>query len=277
MGLDKSRWNSLTETERDAAYDNNAAVADSPALIAERNAASAAFRSKYSGSLDIPYGPLERNRWDLFRGEDEAAPCLVFIHGGYWQRNSRTDFSIFAEGALARGWSAALPGYSLAPDATFSEIVTEIGRALDWLVTEGGSWGIRGPIVLTGWSAGGHLAAYHLDHPGVAAGLAVSGIFDLTPLRDTSLNIKLSLTDTEINLYSPLRRPVAQKPLAIAYGENELPALVSDALQFHALRAASDAPGPLISIPAANHFTILREFRDPDSPLLTACANLIRG
>ena len=103
-------WSTLSQAERDAAYNNNLAVADSAALIERRNAASAAFRAAHPEKLDVPYGPAPRQRFDLFPAARLAAPCLVFIHGGYWQRNSREDFACYAEGILAHGWSAALPG-----------------------------------------------------------------------------------------------------------------------------------------------------------------------
>jgi arylformamidase len=117
------------------------------------------------------------------------------------------------------------PGYTLAPDATMTDIVAEIRAALDWLAEHGAAHGIAGPIVLSGWSAGGHLTAMCLDHPSVVAGLAISGIFELGPLRDTSLDEKLRLTDDEIATLSPLRLPVVHKKLAITYGTAELPPL----------------------------------------------------
>src|SRR3712207_1601374 len=96
-------WAAASPAERDAAYDNTKAVPDSAELIAARNAASAAFRAAHPGHLDLPYAGGERTCWDLFPGREPHAPCLVFVHGGYWQRNRREDFAIIAEGALARG------------------------------------------------------------------------------------------------------------------------------------------------------------------------------
>ena len=72
-------------------------------------------------------------------------------------------------------------------------------------------------------------------------------MFELGPVRDTYLDEKLRLTDEEILYLSPLRLPVVNKPLAIAYGTAELPPLVSDSRDLHALRAAAHAPGPLLS------------------------------
>jgi acetyl esterase/lipase len=268
-------WASASQAERDDAYDNAKAVADSAALIAARNAAAASFHAAHPGHLDLPFGDTQREGWDLFPGRDPQAPCLVFIHGGYWQRNRREDFSHLAEGALAMGWSFACNGYTLAPEASLTRIAWQVQAALDWLSAHGAEHGIAGPIVASGWSAGGHLTALALEHPAVTAGLAISGIFELAPIRDTNLNAALSLTEDEIAELSPMRRPVVQKPLAIAYGSAELPELCRQSRDFHALRSAAHAPGPLVPVPGADHFRVLDALRVPDGSLLRVAATLL--
>jgi acetyl esterase/lipase len=268
-------WAKASQAERDAAYDNAGAVADSPALVAERNAAASAFRAAHSGHLDLSFGDTQREALDLFPGRDPHAPCLVFIHGGYWQRNRREDFAHLAEGALAMGWSAAFNGYTLAPEASLTRIAWQVQAALDWLSAHGAEHGIAGPLVASGWSAGGHLAALALEHPAVTAGLAISGIFELAPIRDTNLNTALKLTEAEIAELSPMRRPVVQKPLAIAYGSAELPELCRQSRDFHALRSAAHAPGPLVPVPGADHFRVLEALRVPGGSLLRVAATLL--
>jgi arylformamidase len=270
-------WASLDQSARNAAYDNNAAVANSAALVEARNAASAAYRKAHPGGLDIPYAPGARTAFDLYPARDPAAPCLVFIHGGYWLRNSRELFAAYGEGLALAGWSIAMPGYTLAPQASLAAIVEEIGSALDWLADHGPAHGAAGPVVLAGWSAGAQLAALHLGHRLVAAGLAISGVYDLKPLRDTALNDVLNLSDEDIAALSPARSPpTSPKPLAIAYGTRELPALVHDSRKLHALRSAAHAPGPLLPIAGADHFTILEELRRPGGQLVRAAQRLIQ-
>jgi acetyl esterase/lipase len=271
----RSHWHLLSQAERDAAYDNNKAVANSPALIAARNEASAKMRAARASALDIPYGPRERTRIDLYPARSKSVVCLVFIHGGYWQRNSREVFAMLVEGMAAHGWSVAIPGYSLAPEATLSEIAQEISLSLDWLGANGDSFGISGPVVLSGWSAGAHLAALALDHTTVTAGLAISGVYDLAPIRDTSLNIALRITDEEIAALSPLRLPIVRKPLAIAYGSAELPALVWDSKRFHDARSAAGGRGELVAMDGADHFTVLEELRRPDGKLVKLARALV--
>ena len=166
-------WGTMSRAERDAAYNNTGAVKNSATLNAARAAESAAFRAAHPEHLDLRYGPKERNTWDLFPAADPNAPCIVFIHGGYWQRNSKDQFANLVAGPYAHGWAGALPGYTLAPDATLTEIAAEINASLDWLAEHGPAHGINGKVVLSGWSAGGHLTAMGLDHPLVTAGLAI--------------------------------------------------------------------------------------------------------
>jgi acetyl esterase/lipase len=269
-------WANATQAERDAAYDNAGAVADSVALIAQRNAAAEAFRAAHPAHLDQRFGDGEREAWDLFPGGDPNAPCLVYIHGGYWQRNRRQDFAHLAEGALAMGWSFACNGYELAPEASLTRIAWQVHAALDWLSAHGAAHGIAGPLVASGWSAGGHLTALALEHPAVSAGLAISGIFELAPIRDTNLNAALKLSDDEVVELSPMRRPVVHKPLAIAYGSAELPELRRQSRDFHALRSAGRMPGPLLPVPGADHFRVLEALRLPGGSLLRLAATLLR-
>ncbi|MCK1514433.1 alpha/beta hydrolase [Bradyrhizobium sp. 190] len=271
----RSSWAALSQAERDAAYDNNAAVRNSAALIAERNQMSETLRASRSSFLDVPYGERERTKIDLYPAAEKTAPCLVFLHGGYWQRNSRDVFAMLVEGVATHGWSVAIPGYSLAPNASLTEIVAEISRSLDWLTQNGESYGISGPVVLSGWSAGAHLVAMALEHPRVTAGLAISGVYDLAPIRDTGLNNALKLTDQEVARLSPLRLPAVHKRLDIAYGTAELPALVFDSIQLHELRMAAHAPGRLFPIERADHFSILSELRRPDGALVDIARKLV--
>jgi acetyl esterase/lipase len=267
----RDHWASLDSAARSAAYDNNAAVVDSASWIDRRNSDSATYRAAHPAGLDLQYTPTsQRTAFDLYPATDPNAPCLVFVHGGYWQRNSREVFACFAEGPAAAGWSVAIPGYNLAPQTNLTGIVAEIGDALDWLAQNGAKHGISGPLIISGWSAGAQLALLHLKHPHVVAGLAVSGVYDLEALRDTVLNQALNLTDLEINAFSPLRLPAVHKPLTISFGTAELPALTHDAWHLNDLRARERAPTEVLPIAGANHFSILRELQDPNGALVRA-------
>jgi arylformamidase len=106
-------------------------------------------------------------------------------------------------------------------------------------------------------------------------GLSISGVFELAPLRDSPhVNDKVKLTEVEIEGLSPMRLPGVDKPLSIAYGTGELPAMIASSRDFHAHRAQANLPGDLIPVINANHFTILDELRLANSHLTRAILQL---
>src|SRR5579871_5833882 len=158
--MDEIIYRGMTRAELDAAYNNGAAVKNSEQKLAEWTARGAATRARPGALLDLAYGPRPRNRIDIVPCGRAGAPLFAFIHGGYWQRNAKEVFACMAEGPLARGFDAALIGYTLAPDASLTEIVGEMRTALRWLRGEGPARGVAcGKIILGGWSAGAHLTA----------------------------------------------------------------------------------------------------------------------
>jgi len=81
-------------------------------------------------------------------------------------------------------------------------------------------------------------------------------------LRDSPhVNDKVKLSEEEIQNLSPMRRPIVNKPLGIAYGTGELPAMIASSRDYHAYRSQGHVPGDLIPIANTNHFTILDELR----------------
>ncbi len=271
-------WMNMSLEARNLAYNNGEHVGLDYARTKTESwiAASKALREKRPQHLDLAYAPGERTKWDLYPATDPKAPCFVHIHGGYWQRGSKETFAFLAEGPLARGWSAALPGYTLAPQASLTQITNEVRTAFDWLDAKSAEHGIAGPIIVTGWSAGGHLTAFILDHPKVAAGVAISGVFDLAALRNSPhVNDKVKLTEKEIETLSPMRRPSVNKPLAIAYGTGELPAMIASSRDYHARRSQAHFPGDLVPVANTNHYTILDQLRLPDSVLTRAVMQMV--
>jgi acetyl esterase/lipase len=252
----------------DVAYDNTAAVANSAALLADFDARSAQMRAAYPRHLDLRYGPAERNRIDYFAA-DVPGPVLIFIHGGYWQMRQKETFSFLAAGPLAHGIHVALPGYTLAPQITLAGIVAEIRAAIRWIAQHCAAFGgAPTHMILSGWSAGGHLTAMALNEPAVKAGLAISGIFDLEPIALNYLNDKLKLDAVEAQRLSPLFHVSGRSaPLLLACGNGELPELQRQSEAYAAVRTRAGLPGRLMRLAEHNHFTILEELARADGAL----------
>lgn len=267
-------WRGMTRAELDAAYNNSAAVKNSAEKLAEWTGRSAVLRGRSDAVLELSYGRRPRNRIDILPCGRPHSPLLVFIHGGYWQRNSKEIFTCMAEGPLAKSLDVAMIGYTLAPDATLTEIVGEVRTAIRWLRMNGPQYGVgEGKLIVSGWSAGGHLTAMVLSE--ADAGLAISGIFDVEPCRLNYLNTALKLTTDEQIKLSPIRQlPSHSGPLVLAFGTAELPELQRQSCEYDAARRAVGLPSELLPLEGHDHFSILEELASPRGRLADRLARL---
>src|SRR5882757_7080124 len=276
--LDAPDWRKMSQQERDLGLNNGVAVPGSADMVAGWELRSAALRARYPGYLDLRYGPRERNRIDFLKVQQEG-PTLLFIHGGYWQNRAKEVFTMFAEGPMAHGINVALIGYTLAPDATLDQIVAEIHAGIDHLAKQLPALGGAGDgIVVSGWSAGGHLTSMALSNPNVRAGMAISGIYDLEPVRHSYLNAKLGLDEAMSRRNSPvLQAGGAMKPLSLVAGSAELPLLRRQTADFAGHRARYGLPVSYEEIPGADHFTIMDELASPTGRITTLIRQLFEG
>ena len=254
----------------DAAYNNRAAVRDFPALSAARLERSRRVRAALKPRADLRYGKAPRERLDLFEAKSKGAPIFAFIHGGYWQYNDKEDSSFLVEGPLARGFSVALIEYTLAPEAHIEQIVHEVERAISFLNK-------IGKVVLGGHSAGGHLTAMMLDKVPLAGALAISGLYDLEPIRLNYLNEKLRLTPESARGNSPVAHlPEKSPPLVVAVGEAELPELQRQSAEYAAALRSRELPVSFMPLAGHDHFTILDELANPHGRLCAALSGFVK-
>jgi arylformamidase len=268
-------WCGMTRSQLDAAYNNSVAVANSAEKIADWRDRSASFRTQHSQSLDLRYGDRPRNRIDVFPCGRAGAPLFVFFHGGCWQRNEKEMFSCMGEGPVVAGFDVALPGYTLAPDASLTEIVAEARDAVCWLRREHPNGVAGARLIVGGWSAGGHLTAMTMDLPEVDAGLSISGSFDVEACRLNYLNDKLRLSAEEALAMSPIHHfPRTSGTLTIAYGTEELPELQRQSRDYWRARDKAGLLGTLLPLAGHDHFSILEELARPSGALVAALAAL---
>jgi acetyl esterase/lipase len=272
--MEKAVWRGMTREELDAAYNNSAAVKNSAEKTAEYNGRSEKFRTERNELLDLRYGPKPRNLIDIYRSGAENAPLFVFVHGGYWLRNTKITFACTAEGPLAHGIDVAMIGYTLAPEATLTEINDEIHAAMRFLRAEGRQHGVgKNGTILSGWSAGGHLTVMALGE--ADAGLPISGIYDVEPCSLNYVNDTLHLTADEVHALSPIRHLGKQaKPVTIAYGLSERPEFQRQPHEYHDARIKAGLPSEILALEGHDHFSILEELAAPRGELTKAAVRL---
>lgn len=270
-------YRGMERAELDAAYNNRAAVPAYGKIAEQRSEQSLKLRAARPGRFDVRYGHSPRERLDFFAAPAPRAPILAFIHGGYWQTNDKEPSSFLVEGPIAHGFSVALIEYTLAPEADIERIVGEVRRAIAWLGAHAAELGGDGRLYVSGHSAGGHLTAASLDVPGVAGGLAISGLFDLEPIRLCYLNEKLRLTEESARRFSPLRHLPARMPsLVVAVGAAELPELVRQSADYAAALSSRGLPVRYLPLAGHDHFTVLDELARPDGALCGALRELAK-
>ena len=246
-------------------YNNRARVPENPAIIQGWAQDSAAYRET-KPPREIAYGDGERHKFDFFAAGD--GPAVMYIHGGYWQALDKSFHSIHARGLNALGVSVAVPSYDLCPNVRIGDIVEQIRSACAVLHRT-----TNAPVIISGHSAGGHLAACMLaTEAHVPSAYAISGLFELAPLIPTSLNEKLGLDDTEAEALSPLFWPVPEgKVLDAVVGEAESSEFLRQSSAIVRAWGEDGVRTRYEEIAGANHFTVIAPLADPASEM---CARL---
>ncbi|MFM0250866.1 Acetyl esterase/lipase [Burkholderia sp. GAS332] len=253
-----------------AAYDNVAAVADVAERMLGFQARSAALYATVPCRRDVAYGPRPRQRFDWFPCGRPDAPIFVFIHGGYWQSRNKEDFAFVASGPLGRGFNVVLVEYTLAPEASMTQIVGEIDALLAALAADRDGLGTRGPVCLAGHSAGGQLSALYRTHKSVVHAMPISALVDLEPIAMSWLNEKLQLTQAEISAYSPMRHIGKGVPMTVTVGTAELPELVRHSEEYAAACRQAGEQVEFVPVAGCNHFTILEDLARADGVQMEA-------
>ena len=271
-------YRGMDKAALDAAYNNTAAVgiAKRDQYVAGWSARSDAVRKAHGGKIDLRYGAEPRQRLDFFACGTPAAPTLAYIHGGYWQFNDKEPYAFFGETLLPAGFNLALLEYTLAPAARMDQIVAEVRAAVAWVIDHADDLG-GDPrrVFVAGHSAGGHLTAAAMSDVRVAGGLAISGIYDLEPVRLNYLNDKLGLDADEAARNSPiLHLPSSAAPLVVSVGLDELPELIRQSEEYWAAWHGKGLPGQYVPLPGHEHFSILEELAQPSGRLLAALKTL---
>ena len=267
-------------------YNNRARVPEHAEIFARWQRDAAAYRDRMkaeeNAELGLAYGTSARQKVDLFSPEATGhTPLALFVHGGYWRSLDAATFSHMAAGLNSRGIAVAVAGYDLCPQVTIGQIINQIRTACLFLWRRFGQ-----RLMVYGHSAGGHLAACmvatdwkKLDPKApidlVPAGYSISGLFDLTPLIKTAMNVDLRLDDTEVARISPMYWPVTRGRVfdAVVGGLESSEFLrqshiITDNWRQRGVETRYE------EIAGANHFTAVDPLSDPNSAMTARCAEL---
>jgi arylformamidase len=266
----------------DAEYDNRAKVARALEWLARYGAESARARAELPMRFDVAYGAHHAQRLDVFGAATAApAPIQIFFHGGYWHRLDKADFSFVVRGLRPSGAVTVVANYGLVPSVDLDTLVGQCRAAVVWVhghARELGGDGRR--IFVSGHSAGGHLVAMLLATDWAALGApadvvkgacAISGLYDLEPIRLCYLNDVLALTPEAARRNSPvLLPPPATGSLLLAVGGDEGPEYHRQTDDLAAAWRGGGGALDVLDMAGHDHFSIVGELEAPDRPLARA-------
>ncbi len=289
---DSTVYRDYDQAALDAQYNNRARVPEHEDLQAGYQARAEAILEKFETRLDVSYGPSAEETLDVYLPENapenapetvHGAPINVFLHGGYWFSRHKNDFRFLAQGLTRAGAALLIVNYALVPSVDLDELVRQCRAAVAWTFENASTFGgDKQRIFVSGHSAGGHLTAMMMatDWPAFAGGLpadlikggcAISGIYDLEPIRLTFMQETLGFTAEQVARNSPIGlTPATDAPLIVAVGGDESEEFLRQGETFTAHWAKQGVPCEMMVRPGINHFTILGEFADPESGLTRA-------
>lgn len=271
----------------------------------EEQALVQAFRDKYhsmppaGGGLRLSYGP-DPNQFGELRlpTNEEQAPVVVVIHGGFWRSAYDLDHIGYLCAAItglgAATWSLEYRRVGN-PGGGWTGTFLDVAAALDFLRTLAREYPLDTRRVVTlGHSAGGQLALWAAGRPRLAPGsplycdnpLFVQGAVSLAGVNDLAQGWRLGLSNhavAELMGGSPAEHPIRYAcaspvellplgvPQSLVHGRQDevVPFDLSEAYARHA-QAAGD-PVRLLPLEGMGHFAPI----DPRSPAWPTVAQAV--
>lgn len=271
----------------DRQYNARASVPDCLQFLREYADASARARAQVDGRLGVPYGNHPDETLDIFPAARANAPVYLFIHGGYWRALSKDDSSFMAPAFTAAGATVVAVNYSLAPAVGIADIVAQCRKALAWVVRHiGDHGGDPQRIHVSGSSAGGHLAGmllaggwqrdYGLPDDVIQSASPISGLFDLRPLVHTHVNEWIRLDAASARDCSPrFFLPPRPCPMVVAWGQHETDEFKRQSRDYLGAWQQAGGRTEALEVPGRNHFDVLMELCDAQTPLARAILSLM--
>jgi len=197
-----------------------------------------------------------------------GAPVLVQIHGGGWTIGSKEQQGLLLMNRMAaRGWVCVSVNYRLAPKYRWPTQINDVRNALAWVhdhIEEYG--GDVGHLILTGGSAGGHLAALAAltSEAPVAGCVPFYGVYDMagddpyTVRLRRFLRFRVFPPDATIDDFrdaSPIEHITPDAPdFLVVHGTNDSLVSVRQARAFvERLREVSKGSVTFVELPGAQH------------------------
>ena len=224
----------------------------------------------YTRETDIAYGPLPRQKLDLYTPETPRADgkAVIFFYGGSWDSGAKGDYLFVAQALASRGITTIIPDYRLYPEVRFPTFLEDAAQATRWA---GDRVGLPKLFVM-GHSAGAHialmlaantpyLAQAGVDRMKMAAVIGLSGPYDFLPLKSAKLiDIFGGANRPEIEAITFAKAPLP--PALLIHGTADTTVYPRNSENLAAAWRRAGAPVELKLYPEVGHIDMVAAFSD---------------
>lgn len=221
-------------------------------------------------TADVAYGADPRQKLDVYRGQGQKMPILVYIPGGGFVGGDKNFDGIFY-GNLGtyfakHGYLTIVANYRLAPAAQWPAGPQDVAGAVAWAKANGAQYGgDPARIIVYGQSAGStHVAGYLFDPQfkaeGIAAGILMSGPYKFAGTLRPNLVAYLGADESAYAARSPLTHVNNSRvPLMLSVAEFDPGFLAEPTFELAAAVTRRDGKAPhVVSLPGHNHVSTVQ-------------------
>lgn len=153
-------------------------------------------RKGYELEADVPYGPLPRQKLDVYTAEQPRADgrSVIFLYGGSWDSGNKSDYLFVGQALASRGITTIIPDYRVYPEVLYPTFIEDCALATGWAADKAGA----SKLFVTGHSAGAYnammlladtpyLAQAGVDRTKLPGGIGLAGPYDFLPLTSRRL------------------------------------------------------------------------------------------
>lgn len=226
------------------------------------------------GSRHVPYGPLPRQKLDIYRPKNgDVKAAILYLYGGGWVSGARWYYRLFGRAMAARGYAVVVPDYQLYPAATFPTFVNDAALAFNWLHEHAAELGANSSrIFVMGHSAGAHistllaldptyLGAYGLKTTAIKGVIGLAGPYTMDPLKWTGVMDIFATSRETPHAARPIKLAKADAPpMLLLHGAKDRIVGSNASLNLAAALTAAGSSAEAKVYPKIGHFEIFAAY-----------------
>lgn len=280
MSSTEKIYQGFDQEQLDFQYNNRERVPNHQDILDELAERGTAYVESITYQADIAFGDDPDEQLDIYPATngDQNPPVMIYFHGGYWFSRHKNDFQFIPPGFNAAGATVVVVNYGLIPKIDMAELIRQCQASVAWtyknIAKHGGD---PNKIYISGHSAGGHITAmmmatdwdaWGVDNQSIKGALAISGLYDLEPIRHTYMNPTLGFTKDTVAQFSPIHlSPTVAAKMIVAVGGAETDEFKRHSDMITEAWAGSKTECEINVVPDLNHFTVLSDLASTEGTL----------